>query len=202
MGDHSPFIKWTPDLYSRLSKYYDRLAPIFHSIGEVAKIQVAGALDSGTVLDIACGTGSLLVLAHRKGLGCFGMDNAAGMIAESKAKLPEGEFTISSFYHIPYPDNAFDYVVETNAVSGVAISVKKVIAEMVRVCKPGGAILIGDYCKGLKESVWTRLIVSIGRCIGDYPHNFAAIFREMGLEPEVEILGWGGMYQYIKVIKT
>jgi len=202
MDNHSSFIKWTPAFYSKLSKYYDKLAPIFLPIGERAKKRVVEAFGTGSVLDIACGTGTLLALAHRKGLDCYGIDNAEGMIAESKVKIPNGEFNLASFYHLPYPDNTFDYVVETNAVSGVDVAVEKVIAEMHRICKPGGYILIGDYCKAPKEVCWTRLVAWIGRFIGDYPHDFAAIFRELGLDPQVEILGWGGMYQFIHVVKT
>jgi len=201
MDNNSSFIKWTPELYSKISNKYDTLAPLFLPIGEKAKKRVAEALEVGSILDIACGTGALLSIARRKGLDCYGMDNAEGMIAESRNKLPDGEFRLASFYDIPYPDDTFDYVVETNAVSGVAINVEKVIAEMVRVCKPGGHILIGDYCKSPKQKTWMRFMAWVGKFIGDYPYDFAAIFRELGFEPHVEILGWGGMYQFIRVVK-
>jgi ubiquinone/menaquinone biosynthesis C-methylase UbiE len=201
VDNNSSFIKWTPEFYSKLSTHYDDLAPIFLPIGEKAKKRVADALEAGTVLDIACGTGTLLAMARKKGLECFGIDNAEGMIAESRAKVPGGEFKLASFYEIPYPDNTFDYVVETNAVSGAAIDVEKVVAEMIRVCKPGGCILIGDYCKAPEETPFTRLVSWIGKFIGDYPHDFAGLFRTFGLEPQVEILGWGGIYQFIQVVK-
>lgn len=201
MDNNSSFIKWTPDFYSKLSKNYDVLAPIFLQIGEKAKKKVAEALDEGSVLDIACGTGALLEIANKKGLDCFGIDNSEGMIAESRAKIPEGEFKLASFYDIPYPDDTFDYVLETNAVSGVEINAEDVISEMIRVCKPGGCILIGDYCKAPRENAWIRFVASIGKFIGDYPHDFAGIFKELGFKPQVEILGWSGLYQFIRVVK-
>jgi ubiquinone/menaquinone biosynthesis C-methylase UbiE len=202
MDNNSSFIKWTPEFYSKLSKNYDVLAPLFLPMGEKAKKRVAEGLEAGSVLDIACGTGTLLALAQRKGLDCYGIDNSEGMISESKAKIPAGEFKLASFYDIPYPDDTFDYVVETNAVSGVAINAEKVIAEMIRVCKPGGTILMGDYCKAPNENAWKRFVALMGKFIGDYPHDFAAIFMDQGLEPRVEILGWGGMYQFISVVKS
>jgi hypothetical protein len=73
---------------------------------------------------------------------------------------------------------------------------------MVRVSKPGGCVLIGDYCKAPVENTWTRFMEWAGICIGDYPHDFAAIFRGLGFEPYIEILGWSGMYQFIRVVKT
>jgi ubiquinone/menaquinone biosynthesis C-methylase UbiE len=154
------------------------------------------------VLDVACGSGAVLKMASDADCSCYGSDLAEGMVVEAKKKVPDGEFRVASFYELPYEDDTFDYVVETNAVSGVGIEVEKVISEMIRVCKPGGCILIGDYCKAPKESVWTGFMEWIGILIGDYPHDFQAIFEELGYQPEVEYLGWSGMYQFIKVIKS
>jgi phosphatidylethanolamine/phosphatidyl-N-methylethanolamine N-methyltransferase len=201
MDNNASLIDWTPELYSKLSKRYDLLAPIFFSMGERAKKRVTDELKSGSVLDVACGTGALLSVAFAKGLECYGTDNAKGMIAESRRKIPRGEFKLASFYDIPYPNDTFDTVLETNAVSGVVIDPQKVIAEMVRVCKPGGQILIGDYCKAPVETAWTRFMAWIGGLIGDQPHDFADIFRALGYEPHIEFLGWSGMYQFIQVIK-
>ncbi len=201
MRDRSPLIDWTPTLYSKIARYYDLFARFMLPIGEKAKQRVANELGPGSVLDIACGTGALLALAWGKDLQCYGIDNAPGMLAEARKKLPLGDFKLASFYAIPYPDNTFNNVVETNAVSGVDTDVAQVISEMIRVCRPGGQVLIGDYCKGPADTFLMRLLASIGRLIGDYPHDFSAIFRQMGCEPKVEMLGWGGMYQFIKVVK-
>ena len=202
MRKRSPLLNWTPKIYSKLAKNYDLLAPIFLSIGEKAKKRVGLEFISGNVLDVACGTGALLKMAHDAGLQCYGNDLSEGMIAEAKKKLPHAEFRVASFYDLPYPNNTFDYVVETNAVSGVVIEADKVLLEMLRVCKPGGQILIGDYCKAPKETPWTRFMAWIGTLIGDFPHDFQSIFRELSCQPEVEYLGWSGMYQFIKVKKN
>ena len=201
MSPQKSLLNWSPKAYSRLAKYYDALAPFFLGIGEKAKKRVDQEFKAGTVLDVACGTGTLLKMAHDAGLQCFGTDLAEGMIAEAKKKLPTGEFRVSSFYELPFPDDTFDNVVETNAVSGVTIDADKVLAEMLRVCKPGGQILIGDYCKAPSENAWTRIMERIGMLIGDYPHDFQSILRLLGYYPEVEIPGWSGMYQFIKVKK-
>ena len=197
-----PLLDWNSKVYSRFARYYDALAPIFLGIGEKAKKRVGQEFDAGSVLDVACGTGAVLKMAYDAGLQCFGTDLAEGMIVEAKKKIPTGEFRIASFYELPYPDDAFDYVVETNAVSGASIDADKVLAEMVRVCKPGGQILIGDYCKAPKETAWTRFMAWIGMLIGDFPHDFQSIFTKLGCQPEVEYLGWSGVYQFIKVQKN
>jgi len=126
MDNNASLIDWTPELYSKLSKRYDLLAPIFFSMGERAKKRVADELKSGLVLDIACGTGALLAVAFSKGLECCGTDNAEGMIAESQRKIPQGEFKLASFYDIPYPDDTFDTVLETNTIEGYNRQLRKV----------------------------------------------------------------------------
>jgi len=199
MAKGSSIIRWTPDFYTKLSPIYDKFAPIFLAIGERAKRRVADDLQSGTILDIACGTGALLAMANEKGLECYGMDNSKGIVEEAMKKIPNVK--LASFYDIPYPENTFDYVVETNAVSGVEINIDLVIAEMFRVCKPGGHVLLGDYCKASKGTPWTGFMEWIGKRIGDQPHNFAEIIHNLGYEPYVEILGWSGIYQFIKIQK-
>jgi ubiquinone/menaquinone biosynthesis C-methylase UbiE len=201
MSPQKPLLDWSPKFYSKLAKYYDALAPFFLGIGEKAKKRLSREFETGSVLDVACGTGTLLKMAHDAGLQCYGSDLAEGMIAEAQKKIPTGEFRVASFYELPYPDNAFDNVVETNAVSGVTIDANKVLAEMLRVCKPGGQILIGDYCKAPQETTWTRFMEWIGMLIGDYPHDFQSLFRELGCQPKIELLGWSGMYQFIRVRK-
>jgi hypothetical protein len=57
---NKPLINWTPDLYDRLSKYYDHLAKWLFPIGDHGRQKVVTGLESGSILDIACGTGTLL----------------------------------------------------------------------------------------------------------------------------------------------
>ena len=150
-------IHWTPDLYSKISKYYDLLYRLFFPIGKKGQHAVLRGLEVGSLLDVACGTGTLLAMAHEAGLKCYGMDNSNGMIAEAKLKVPEAEFRLASFYEIPFEDESFDYVIETNAVSGEEIEVERVLQEMLRVCKVGGEIRIGDYARPARMT-WTNKV--------------------------------------------
>jgi ubiquinone/menaquinone biosynthesis C-methylase UbiE len=194
-----PIIKWTPALYDRLARQYDRFARLFFPIGETGRDRVVADLDSGRILDIACGTGTLLELSHRKGLECFAVDTSRGMLEETKKKVPAVHAVQASFYALPFADDQFDYVVETNAVSGADIDAIDVLREMRRVCISGGEIRIGDYAKARRENSWFRLMEKVGILVGDYPHDYEGTLNSMGLEPQVEELGWGGQYQFIRV---
>jgi ubiquinone/menaquinone biosynthesis C-methylase UbiE len=83
---------------------------IFYPIGEKGREKIVERLNSGSVLDIACGTGTLLTMAFKKGLECYGIDNSQGMLNKARVKVPGAELKNASYYDIPYQDGLFDYV--------------------------------------------------------------------------------------------
>ena len=197
-----PAIDWSTQTYDRTSSFYDILVWLFFPMAAKAQRRVVHGLQPGaSILDIACGTGSVLMMASKMGLECYGNDLSSGMIERAKRKAPTATFRQGSFYELPYSDNTFDYVVETNALSGYGVGVKIALHDMLRVCKPGGQIRIGDYAKAPKETFWTRFLEKSMLLFGDQACNFVFQFEELGYKPEMEILGWSGMYQYVQVTK-
>jgi ubiquinone/menaquinone biosynthesis C-methylase UbiE len=201
MSSLKPIISWTPSLYDRISNQYDRLARWFFPIGDLGRERVVSDLEPGQILDIACGTGSLLEKAHQSGLACIGIDTSRGMLLETRKKVPSADLVQASFYALPFSDNQFEYVVETNAVSGADINPGQVLHEMLRVCRDEGEIRLGDYGSSRQDGIWIRILIKIGILLGDYPHNYQELFHALGYEAQFEDLGWGGMYQYIRVVK-
>jgi ubiquinone/menaquinone biosynthesis C-methylase UbiE len=193
-------IHWTPDLYNKIARYYDWMAWLF-------PIQIKGhrmvleGIGEGSLIDVACGTGTLLGMALKTGLSCYGMDTSIGMLTRARGKASEAKFEIASFYDIPFPDDTFDYVVETNAVSGVEIEVDRVIREMVRVCKPGGELRLADYAKPPTRTGVSRTVERVLHLVGDSAYDYVEQFRVLGYDPEIQVIGWGGMYQFIRVVK-
>jgi ubiquinone/menaquinone biosynthesis C-methylase UbiE len=192
-----PLIDWSPSRYDNLSKNYDLYARLFFPIGDEGRDKVLSGLESGRILDIACGTGVLLTKARAQGLDCIGMDNSWGMLQETRKKEPNMPLVQASFYELPFVNDCFDYVLETNAVSGVDIEAEKVLEEMIRTCNKGGEIRLGDYGRSKERSWWFRLLEGIGILFGDFPHDYKKVFDSLGYQAEVEELGWGGMYQLI-----
>jgi ubiquinone/menaquinone biosynthesis C-methylase UbiE len=198
----STLIRWTPSLYNRISKFYDLVATLLFPIGKRGHLRILDGISKGCILDVACGTGSLLKLASLRGLSCYGLDTSAGMLSIAKRKVPEAMLRMGSFYEMPFPDKSFDYVVETNAVSGVEIDVGQVIGEMIRVCKCGGEIRIADYTKSPRPTILNRMLERVLIFVGDFAYDYVKIFRDLGYQAEVEQLGWNGMYQFIRIQKT
>jgi ubiquinone/menaquinone biosynthesis C-methylase UbiE len=179
---------WTTKTFDRLSPYYDRFMKLFFPIGETGREKIVEKLTTGTLLDVACGTGTLLAMAREKGLKCYGVDLSGGMLAQAQRKVPDAEFQRGSFYRLPYAEGSFDQVVATNALSGDAIDAGEALREMVRVCKTGGRIYIAEWPKTDDESITEKIVIWLASLNDDAPQDYFGMFREMGYEPEVDAL--------------
>jgi ubiquinone/menaquinone biosynthesis C-methylase UbiE len=102
------------------------------------------------VLEIACGTGRDSVLIAKR-LGEKGQlvlqDISPSMLKICREKLDEipinKTFCISNAAYLPFPDNYFDATYSFGGL-GEFPEIKKSLAEMVRVTKVGGKIVVGD----------------------------------------------------------
>ncbi len=100
------------------------------------------------VLDVACGAGQLSLPAARAGAVVTGVDIAANLIeqAQSRAKA-EGlaiRFEETDAEDLPYDDASFDVVFSLIGAM-FAPRPERVAAELVRVCRPGGRIVMGNW---------------------------------------------------------
>ena len=179
---------WTKRMYNGLAKHYDLFMRVSFPVGEKGRERIVERLSTGSVLDVACGTGMLLDMAHEKGLECYGIDNSQGMLNQARDKVPSAELKRASYYEIPYQDGRFDYVVATNALSGTCIDARRVLSEMTRVCKSGGGVYIAEWPKAVTKTLIERLMVWLASLSEDAPKDYQAIFEGLGYKPEVEVL--------------
>lgn len=104
------------------------------------------------LLDIGCGTGTLLLAAARRpgvSLKAAGIDPAPRQIAWARAKarrraLPI-DFREAGIEKLPFPDATFDRVTSTFMLHHLPPDVKRQgMAEVVRVLRPVGLIVVAD----------------------------------------------------------
>lgn len=101
-----------------------------------------------TMLDVACGAGQLTIPAARAGVRATGVDIATNSLDQARARAAaEGlsvQFDEGDAEALPYPDGSFDTV--TSMVGAMfAPRPERVAAELVRVCRPGGRILMVNW---------------------------------------------------------
>jgi ubiquinone/menaquinone biosynthesis C-methylase UbiE len=102
------------------------------------------------VLELSCGTGrdSVNIAAHlSKGGELFVQDISGSMLQKCRDKLQSSEvpvdYSIGNASYLAFPDNHFDATFSFGGLN-VYEDLKRSLAEMVRVTKPGGRIVVGD----------------------------------------------------------
>lgn len=125
--------------------------------GHFAKYLEPGALDflarlnvtPGTrMLDVACGAGQIAIPAARAGVRVTGVDIASNLIEQARARArAEGvdvRFEEGDAEMLPFETGAFDLVVSLIGAMFVPRP-ERVAAELVRVCRPGGRIVMANW---------------------------------------------------------
>ena len=147
------------DMTPEMSALKTRLKATWESgdYGLFAKYLEKGALEfferldipPGTrLLDVACGAGQLTIPAARKGIRVTGLDLAANLVQQARARAAAEGLQIQvdegDAESLPYPDASFDAVMSLIG-SMFAPRPELVAAEMLRVCRPGGTIIMGNW---------------------------------------------------------
>jgi SAM-dependent methyltransferase len=125
--------------------------------GHFATYLEAGALEflsriniePGTrILDVACGAGQTAIPMSRAGAKVTGVDIATNLIEQARARAQaenlDARFEEGDAEMLPYNDGSFDIVV---SLIGAMFAPRPewVAAELKRVCRPGGKIIMGNW---------------------------------------------------------
>jgi SAM-dependent methyltransferase len=106
-------------------------------------------IEPGTrVLDVACGSGQVAFPAARAGAHVTGVDIAPNWIEQGRARAKaEGidvRFDEGDAEELPYEDASFDLVISLIGAM-FAPRPERVAAELVRVCRSGGCVVMGNW---------------------------------------------------------
>ncbi|WP_456420530.1 class I SAM-dependent methyltransferase [Thermococcus sp.] len=95
---------------------------------------------SGKALDLGCGTGNYTLELKKRGFDVIGLDASEGMLRIARSK---GLNCIrGNAYSLPFPEESFDLVLSVTMFEFIH-EPEKVLAEIHRVLKPGGEVVIG-----------------------------------------------------------
>lgn len=102
------------------------------------------ASESGKILDVGCGNGTLFTFLPDEKYELFGVDFSENMIAEAKkGRETRASFFVADAEDLPFDREFFDILV-CNASFHHYIHPNTVLEEMHRVLKDGGKLIIGD----------------------------------------------------------
>jgi ubiquinone/menaquinone biosynthesis C-methylase UbiE len=132
---------------------FTRIAQSMRESGAALVERIGGVSRGLKVLDLGCGDGTTAIPAAKRGADVLGVDIASNLVAAGNkrarelglgnCRFEEGDATNLN----QLPDQAFDLVV---SIFGVMFAPKPfdVAKEMVRVTRPGGRIVMGNWIPG------------------------------------------------------
>jgi len=134
---------WTSGDFGRIAKGYERGAGEF-----VARL---GLAPGESVLDVACGTGNSTLPAARLGATVSGIDISPNLLVQAQSRAVRERLSISfdlgNAEEMPYTRGSFQTVV-TMFGAMFAARPERAAAELLRVTRPGGRIVMANWTPG------------------------------------------------------
>ncbi|BBL70888.1 class I SAM-dependent methyltransferase [Methylogaea oryzae] len=140
---------------SAIRRRYDRLAPFFDLLEGVLERLAFGAwrqrlwseAGAGRILEVGVGTGKNFPY-HPPGADITAIDFSAAMLSRARNKLGQSPAAVEllpmDVERLDFPDNSFDTVAASFVFCSVPLPVKG-LREVLRVCKPGGRVLLLEH---------------------------------------------------------
>ena len=133
---------WMDGNYDYFSRFMASSAP---QLLDPLRLSPGAAL-----LDVACGSGQLALVAAERGLNVTGVDIATNLILAARGRAAAAgldvRFDEADAEALPYPDASFDAVASLYGAM-FAPRPERVAAELLRVCRPGGIVAMGNWTK-------------------------------------------------------
>ncbi|WP_018124511.1 class I SAM-dependent methyltransferase [Desulfovibrio oxyclinae] len=133
------------DEYARFAGIYDWV--VGRPLGSVFRKLILTLPQGGGLLDVCCGTGMFAAMARERGFSVCGLDRSAPMLAVARRKRPGLPLVRADASAMPFGGEQFHLATVTFALHEKPQFVREaILAEILRVLRPGGTILLADYC--------------------------------------------------------
>lgn len=193
-------------VYGVLARVYDGFFDWALGPGRRAAVARLAVVPGERVLEVGVGTGLSLPL-YPPGCDVVGIDISEPMLDRARARLPRvagASVTLQRMdaRRIAYPDGHFDKVLAPYVIS-VVPDPDKVLTEMVRICRPGGTVIVLNKFQSDTAAVawFERAITPLSTWIGfrmDLP--VGAVTRVPGLtlvgSQRVNLFGWWRLLEF------
>ena len=173
--------QWLYDGISRLAAVTVGGEPRFRQLA----LQNLNLQSDTQILDLCCGSGQVTRFLVDFSENVIGLDASPLSIQRSQKNVPNATYIKAFAEDMPFTDNLFDVVHTSAALHEMQPEqLRKIIAEVYRVLKPGGVFTVVDFHSptnpifwpGLTlffwlfetETAWELLKTDLPRLLGDY----------------------------------
>lgn len=157
------------------------------------------------ILDLAAGTGSSSEPLAAAGADVIPADFSEGMLAAGRKARPHLPFTKADALNLPFADGEFDVATISFGLRNTQ-KTAKALAEMYRVVKPGGLLVVTEFSSptfGPFRTIYTnylmRALPAIARKTSSNPDAYIYLAESIrawpdqkGLAAEISAAGWVG----------
>ena len=162
--------------WDRVAGVYDIFTNIINRKTHKSLCAKVGEEISATdeVLECACGTGLLSGVIARKCKRLVATDFSPKMLQKASRKYRSYtniEFREGNILQIEYPDEHFDIVVAANVIH-LLDEPYKALAELDRVCRKGGKIILPTYMNKDKKGQTSPFANAVGKAGADFKRQF------------------------------
>ncbi|MEP6464343.1 MAG: demethylmenaquinone methyltransferase [Frankiaceae bacterium] len=170
-----------------------------------AVVSEVGPQAGDRVLDLAAGTGTSSVPLAETGASVVACDFSLGMLAEGRRRRPAGvpAFVAGDGLRLPFPDATFDAVTISFGLRNLS-DVPAGLAEMLRVTRPGGRLVICEFSSPTWRSFRTvytgylmRALPPVARAVSSNPDAYVYLAESIrawpnqpGLAARIAAAGW------------
>ena len=174
---------------------WDRVAPLYDLAVNTLNRRVYYGTGSAvarlirpgdTVLECACGTGTITAAIAPACARVVATDYSEGMLKQAGKKLtryPNVVVEQADITHLRYADDSFDAVVAANVIH-LLPEPGDALKELKRVTRPGGTIIVPTYVipKKRAHTIFLKLISRCGVHFQEHfdPASYRAFFERMG----------------------
>ena len=192
------------DVFSSVAQRYDLMNDLMsgglHRLWKAFTIAQSGVREGSRVLDVAGGTGDLS-LAFAKKAGKSGQvwltDINNAMLTRGRDRLCDKGFVVPvaqcDAEKLPFPDDYFDVVTVAFGLRNMTHK-DKALAEMRRVLKPGGRLLVLEFSQVWKplapfyDFYSFKVIPRLGQLIVKDPDSYRYLSESIRVHPDQETL--------------
>lgn len=186
------------ELFGTIARRYDLLNDLqslgLHRWWKRRLVRLARLAPGRRALDVCCGTGDVALALARTGAEVIGLDFSPEMlaVARQRARTAAGNlrFVEGDALALPFPEDSFDAVTISYGLRNLA-DFRAGLAEMARVLRPGGRLLVLDFGKpanrlwrALYFAYLRRAVPAFGRLFAGRADAYAYILESLRHYPD------------------